>query len=284
MISRSGLILASVILTALPSTAQPQSADSAMRVIRARYQRISDAASHSQRYESSLDSLGLELWAAGHGRFTASFEGDTLRTIVVKYSGARGRTTTSYYFWKGAPAEIRVHGDADKSGSPKQPAPPELRFYFDRGYLVRWVDPGHTIHPVTVGAVFARAMQLMADGSRLVDAARRTRDHMLEPPTPVEMVTTMQRELSAVMVAELQYYSETSKYSSDIKAIGYQPTQSVEIRLLDVSDRGWTAQATTAALPGRSCVAFLGKPKRTPKTSADHARPSVERDVACDRP
>jgi len=280
------LMLASVILTGLPRTApaQKQKTDSVMRVIRARYQRITGSAAHYAQYETSLDSLGLERWVTGRGRLTAAFEADTLRTIVVNYAGTRGPVTESYYFWEGAPFEIRarLRSDTGRAASPSGQA--EQRFYFNRGYLVRWVDPGHTIRPLTSGAVFARAMQLMADATRLIDAARRTRDHTVTPATPAEMAEAMQRELHGLMAAESAYHSETNKYSSDVVAIGYHPVPAVRITQLDANDRAWAARATTPILPGKSCVVYLGQPKKAPKTSADHAHPDSAREVACDRP
>lgn len=264
-------------LTAVSTSAWSQKADSAMRIIRARYERITDGTPRYQQYDTSLDSLGLEHWTTGRGRLTAAFEGDTLRTLVASYAGSSGHVTESYYFWDGAPIEIRarVRGDDSKA---------EQRFYFHRGYLVRWVDPGHTIHPVTTGAVFARAMQLMADATRLVDAARRAREHALEPPTPAAVAEAMRHELGTLVTAEQSYYSETGKYAGDVRQVGYRPAASMQITLMDVSDHAVTARATTPKLPGKSCVVYLGKPKKPPKTSADHAHPDAERQVACDKP
>ena len=274
----AGLAFASVILTGQAPAAQAQRPDSLMRVIRARYERITGDASHYTQYVVSGDSLGLERWAAGRGHFTASFEGDTLRTIVAAYVGARGPVTEAYTFWDGAPIEIRVKLLNENDHAVEQ------RFYFNRGYLVRWVDPGHTIHPVTTGAVFARAMQLMADATRLVDAARRTRDHTATPPTPAEVADVMRRELRGLMTAEMEYYTETNTYANDVIAVGYHPVPAVQITLIDATQRGWAARATTASLPGKSCVVFLGHPKKVPKTAIDRAHPDAEREVACDHP
>jgi len=278
------LALASVILTAAPGTMRAQKTDSLMRIIRARYDRITDGTPHYLQYETSLDSLGLEHWANGRGRMVASFQGDTLRTIVATYAGSNGHATETYYFWDGAPIEIRARAHTEGDGNPSPQTSPEIRFYFNHGYLVRWVDPGHTIRPVTTGAVFARAMQLLADATRLVDGARRARDHMATPAAPVDIAEAMRRELRGLVAAESTYYTTRSKYSRDVIAVGYHPTPSVQITLLDATDRGWAARATTAKLPGKSCVVYLGRPKKAPKTAADHAHPDSARVVACDHP
>lgn len=274
------VVFASVTLTAPPPVANAQKADSAMRIIRARYDRITGAASHYQQYESSLDSLGLEHWATGRGRLTAAFEGDTLRTIVASYGTTSGHVTESYYFWGGSPFEVRVRLHADDSKAMHDPT--EQRFYFHRGYLVQWVDPGHTIRPVTTGAVFARAMQLLADATRLVDAAHRARDRAIVPETPADIANAMRRELGGLVTAEQSYHSETGKYSGDIMMVGYHPTSPVLVTLLDANDHGVAARATMPTLPGKSCVVYVGRPKKEPKTSADHTHPDAERQVACD--
>lgn len=255
-----------------------------MRVIRARYERINGDASHYRQYEMSLDSLGLEHWTTGRGRLIASFEGDTLRTIVASYGSPRGHATESYYFWDGAPFEVKVKLRTDTGGAKTTERSAEQRFYFNRGYLVRWVDPQHTIHPITTGAVFARAMQLMADGTRLVDAARRARDHAPLPSGAVDMAEEMRRELRGLAEAESAYHASKSKYSRDVITVGYRPVPTVQITLLDATERGWAARATTSTLPGKSCVVYLGRPKQAPRTAADHAHPDAEREVACDQP
>jgi hypothetical protein len=204
--------------------------------------------------------------------------------IAADYSGREGHPKESYYFRAGAPIEIRVRLRVGTGESASAQKTAEQRYYFDRGYLVRWADPGHTIHPLTTGAVFARAMRLLADATRLVDAARRMRDHSMAPATPAEIADAMRRELHGLMVAEMAYYAEAAKYSNNMTTVGYKSESPVELTLVDVTDRGWTARATASALPGKSCVVYLGLPKRAPKTARDHVRPGAEREVACDKP
>src|SRR5215469_3659474 len=250
------LIVASVTLTVLPSGVGAQRADSAMRIIHARFKRINDDALHYEQYQTSLDSIGLEHWPVGRGRLTATFEGDTLRTIVASYATSSGHATVSYYFWDGAPFEVRARLRTDDGKSSQDR---EQRFYFYRGYLVKWVDPGHTIRPVTTGAVFARAMQLMTDATRLIDAARRQRDRSLAPTTTADVADAMRRQLSGLITAELAYYAETGKYSKDFTTVGYHPAAPVQVTLVDENDHGLAARATTPVLPGKSCVVYVGQ-------------------------
>jgi hypothetical protein len=264
--------------------AQGLRADSVVRVLRARAAGITEHRDRYAVYESPLDSIDLERWPAGRGRLAASFEGDTLRQVVASYSGERRHTTATYYIWRGSPFEIRVQlGDTGRAAAGHASA--EQRFYFNRGYLVRWIDPHHTIRPLTTGAVFARAMQLMADGTRLIDAAHRLRDHTIEPATPAEIARLMRTELQTLAVAELSYYAERARYTSDIETLGYRPSSNlVSLKLVTATDQGFAARATASALPGKSCVVYIGSLKKRPRTASDHVIPAGDREVACDRP
>ena len=106
---------------------------------------------------------------------------------------------------------------------------------------------------------------------------------MLTPATPAEMADAMRRELHSLMTAELEYYADNARYGGDLTTIGYKPRSDVQLTLTNVTDRGWAARATTGTLPGKSCVAYLGKPHKAPKTAADHTHPETEREVVCDR-
>jgi len=86
------------------------------------------------------------------------------------------------------------------------------------------------------------------------------------------------------VTAEQSYHAAVNTYSSDIAILSYHPVGPVQVALLGANERGWAAQATTASLPGKSCVVYQGKPPKMPKTSADHAHPNAEREVTCDRP
>lgn len=176
------LLLSGVgVLGACASPASAQNPDSAMRVIRARYEIVTRGRARYVQVGRELDSLGLEHWRRGRGWVVAAFEGDTLRTIVATY-GAHRDTVESYCFWAGAPIEIRV--SMRGAGHEKTRPVAEQRFYFAHGYLIRWADPAHTIRPITTGAVFARAMHLLAESTRLVDGSRRERDRRFSVAGP----------------------------------------------------------------------------------------------------
>jgi hypothetical protein len=271
-------------VAALWSPAQAQNPDSMMHAARVRYATVVRGRSRYSQVDCELDSLGFEHWRNGRGRLVAAFEGDTLRTLVATY-GAHRDTVESYYFWRGAPVMIQVafSGGAGR-GTGANHGVAQQRFYFDHGYLIRWIDPAHTIRPATTGAVFARAMHLLADATRLVDAARRERDQLQLSPSPEQAAESMRVELKTLMTSERTYFAANNRYAGDLTAVNYQPHPAVAMKLLDASDETWAARATAAALPGKSCVAYLGHPHKEPRTAADRAHPTAEGDIVCDKP
>jgi hypothetical protein len=60
----------------------------------------------------------------------------------------------------------------------------------------------------------------------------------------------------------------------------------ITLDLMYVTTRGWTGRAMHRALPGRSCVVFVGDvpQSRWPRTRHDGAIPTRERTPACDAP
>jgi hypothetical protein len=270
-------------IAAFGSPAQAQSPDSMMRAVRARYTAVVRGRPRYGEVDAELDSLGFERWRNGRGWLVAAFEGDTLRTLVATY-GAHRDTVESFYFWRGAPVVIQVAFQGGASHGAANHGFAEQRFYFDHGYLIRWIDPARTIRPATTGAVFARAMHLLADATRLVDAARRERDHLQLSPSPEQAAESMRLELKALMTSERTYFAENNRYAGDLTAVNYQPHPAVAMKLLDASDQTWSARATAAALPGKSCVAYLGHPHKEPRTAADRTHPTAEGDIACDKP
>ena len=227
-----GLFVWCVVLTASLVSIAParaQNPDSLMHAVRSRYSAVATGRARYVEVDGELDSLGAEHWRNGRGRFAAAFEGDTLRTLVATY-GAHRDTVESYYFWRGAPVVVQVRFSAKAAGVAGTSRTPEQRFYFDRGYLVRWADPAHTIRPATTGAVFARAMHLLADATRLVDAARRERDQLQLPPSPAQVAESMRGELKAVMASERTYFAANNRYAGDLTAVNYQPRASVAFK------------------------------------------------------
>ena len=61
-------------------------------------------------------------------------------------------------------------------------------------------------------------------------------------------------------VANLQdvYYNEFYSYSTSGAALGYNPTEGVNVSFVSANGTGWSASATHSALPDAPCAIFHG--------------------------
>lgn len=97
-------------------------------------------------------------------------------------------------------------------------------------------------------------------------------------------VTAMKGDLRRLVSANEVYHVKNSKYAADVGALSsFRPTPGVTVTLLSASANGWAAKATAAALPGKSCVIYVGAVPTPPKTDVD-ARSGPEAVAVCDKP
>ncbi|MCC6317146.1 MAG: hypothetical protein IT361_05585 [Gemmatimonadaceae bacterium] len=99
----------------------------------------------------------------------------------------------------------------------------------------------------------------------------------------------MTSALRALVEAQDAWFGNHERYGRALRRSGtggvtVQPETGVTLELMYVTGRGWTGRATHRALPGRSCVVFVGQvpDSRMPVTRRDSARPSRERTPVCD--
>jgi hypothetical protein len=96
--------------------------------------------------------------------------------------------------------------------------------------------------------------------------------------------TTMKGDLRRLVSANEVYRAQKGQYSASVEALrGYHPSPGVTVAILQASSTGWAAQATAAAVPGKSCVIAVGKVSPQPTTLADK-RSGPEAVVTCDNP
>lgn len=97
-------------------------------------------------------------------------------------------------------------------------------------------------------------------------------------------VSTMKGDLRRLVSANEVYHVKNSKYAADVGALSsFRPTPGVTVTLLSASANGWAAKATAAALPGKSCVIYVGAVPTPPKTDVD-GRSGPEAVAVCDKP
>jgi hypothetical protein len=94
----------------------------------------------------------------------------------------------------------------------------------------------------------------------------------------------MKDDLLRLVSANEVYYAEKRWYSEDLRTLkGYQASPGVAITILSADADGWTAEATSTLMPGKSCVIHVGPVKNPPKTRAD-GRSASDAVPVCDRP
>src|SRR5262249_2697731 len=99
----------------------------------------------------------------------------------------------------------------------------------------------------------------------------------------------MTASLRNLIVSQENFYSTHNVYGkilslNDTLLVQIQPRPDVTLTLTYVTRNAWTARATHPALPGLSCVIYVGviPPSRTLKTRDQGSTPSEDGAVACD--
>ena len=97
--------------------------------------------------------------------------------------------------------------------------------------------------------------------------------------------------LRSLIGAQDDWAREHNRYGRALRRSGtggvvVKPEPGITLELMYVTTKGWTGRATHRAMPGRSCVVFVGDipVSRWPKTRHDGAIPTRERTPACDAP
>jgi hypothetical protein len=96
-------------------------------------------------------------------------------------------------------------------------------------------------------------------------------------------VADMKADLRRLVSANEVYHVKNSRYAGDVGSLSsFRPSQGVSVTILNASANGWSAKATDAALPGKSCVIYVGSVPAPPKTDTD-GRSGPEAVAVCDK-
>lgn len=85
------------------------------------------------------------------------------------------------------------------------------------------------------------------------------------PPEPLER---MQFDLAMVVSAQAEYFEDHATYAATPDGLIFLAGEAVHIEIRDATRAGWAAVATHDAVPGMTCVVYVGTvatPPRTPK-------------------
>ncbi len=99
----------------------------------------------------------------------------------------------------------------------------------------------------------------------------------------VAQIAVMKGDLRAVVSANEVYHARHATYAKSVDGLpGFHPHPGVSITFVSATDQGWAAKATGAALPGKSCVIFIGAV--TPPKTDGQGLTGPEAVAMCDRP
>jgi hypothetical protein len=95
-------------------------------------------------------------------------------------------------------------------------------------------------------------------------------------------IAAMTGDLRRLVSANEVYHAKSGRYNDNVGSLAtYHPTAGVTVTILVATATGWSAQATAAAFPGKSCVISIGSVSAPPTTASDK-RSAPEAVVVCD--
>jgi hypothetical protein len=94
----------------------------------------------------------------------------------------------------------------------------------------------------------------------------------------------MRVDLRNLTQAQTAYFATQGVYSPRLEQLQLQFAwqRGVNVTLLDAGRNSWSARATHAARPGKSCVVWYGSPSTRPATDAQRKVPDRAGVPACD--
>ncbi len=99
-----------------------------------------------------------------------------------------------------------------------------------------------------------------------------------------DAVGAMKGDLRRLVSANEVYHAKNKTYAPNVAALpGFKPSGGVTITFVTVTPTGWSANAVSASMPGKSCVIFVGTVSPPPKTAGDKLS-GPEAVAVCDKP
>jgi hypothetical protein len=99
-----------------------------------------------------------------------------------------------------------------------------------------------------------------------------------------DAVGAMKGDLRRLVSANEVYHAKNKTYAPNVAALpGFKPSGGITITFVTVTPTGWSANAQSASLPGKSCVIFIGAINPPPKTAGEKLS-GPEAVAVCDKP
>jgi hypothetical protein len=100
-------------------------------------------------------------------------------------------------------------------------------------------------------------------------------------PSDSEYYGQIRRALRRLVTAEQAFYAENGTYTEDLERVGFRGDGRTTISFVWLRRDGWIASGAHPALPGRSCVIYVGRVKAAPN-SMMYVRGAREGVPTCD--
>jgi hypothetical protein len=84
--------------------------------------------------------------------------------------------------------------------------------------------------------------------------------------TETKSFDQIRRSLRRLVAEEEGFFAENGVYTADFERLGFRPEGESEVRFVWVKRDGWAASGTHAAIKGKDCVVFVGRPSPAPAT------------------
>lgn len=95
-------------------------------------------------------------------------------------------------------------------------------------------------------------------------------------------IAAMKGDLRAIVSANEVYHAHHATYAKSVDSLpGFHTHPGVSITFVSVADHGWSAKATGASAPGKSCVIYVGA---VPPPKTEQGLSGPEAVATCDKP
>src|SRR5947209_19122545 len=80
-------------------------------------------------------------------------------------------------------------------------------------------------------------------------------------------LSTVRKDIKALLTAQEKYYVNHNSYSNDIAALDFTPSDGVTLKFVETSQNAYSVSGMVAGQTAASCVMFVGRVSAFPRTA-----------------
>jgi hypothetical protein len=122
---------------------------------------------------------------------------------------------------------------------------------------------------------------LVAAPARAQTASPRQSSPAAAPTSASVDLSTVRKDIKALLTAQEKYYVNHNSYSRDIESLDFTPSDGVTLKFVETSQNAYSVSGIVTGQPGASCVMMIGRVSAYPRT-AKGAVAQSEGGVLCD--